>query len=1181
MKKRKILLGLAMAAMAVFTLSGCGDDNAPSPIVDAGEGSEGGQTGGQTGEGTIGGQTGGQTGEGTTGGQTGGQTGEGTTGGQTGGQTGGSTYELNVDESKLVSSNPGSLVTKGEVNVLNSAGMSESATITYDNVNGADSYNIYVDGALVDNKIAYTQKVNGYVKTELLGLTKGTHEVEIAAVKGGLESNGVKTKVSLNILNYDRSGYAHFNYNEGVGAYNNDGTLKENAIVLYVTDANKNTVELSYNGKIVNGIGNILNSVGKECDEADHKGQCKKVSSGKTYYGKANTNQGILLDLAQDNIPLVVRFVGCVSDSGLNQPGTFNASTASLIQGLTAYDGVDYGGSVGDNGHMARMKSAKNLTLEGVGNDAIIDGWGFHLMCESEHPDLAKNFEVRNLTFMNTPEDAVGMEGVENESSLIQTAPVERCWIHHNNFLCPNIASPAEGDKSEGDGSCDFKRGNYLTCSYNYFEDCHKTNLIGSGDSDLQFNITFHHNIWYHCGSRMPKSRRSNIHFYNNLIVGSGKDGAGTADLAANAYMYAENNYYLGAKNPVMDNGNKSATKLYGNVMVGCHGATVPQVASRETQVDSQCEYAKGNLDFRNFDTNPEVFYYDSVNKRSDCYLTDANAARIECIANSGSRYRTVLDLAKQKISPEVTNVASSATISGDNSLTLSKAKGVIKVFTVTTPVTITIAATSKVGYDTGYLLKIDGTFVLALAATEKQAVLENGVYVIVSGQSFTGEDDANDKETTVTTCRFEKFDSDEFNEKLIEDYNNAVAAIPSTIEYNDATYNLIKAAMDKYEILGDLKSQVTNYETNVVAALNEYKNLGKTAVEAAISAIGTVTSESGNAITSARSLYNAFVARFNDVTISNYDVLTAAEGAYSSFAIDACKNAISAIGTVTLDSKDAIETAEGLYATLTDDQKKAITNYAKLIEARTTYDNLVAAKSVDDLINSVDLTSIDSMQEVIDAYDLLTSDQKALVSDQAKMNQIKVQYVISLIDAIGTVDNTKGALISKARAEYDKLDSTLKSNVINYSTLTDAEATFEELVVDYTKTYSSTETLSANTGTTADGFTYSCNGFSNGIMKIRNNNSNFIKLDNIESSSVTVSLTAKMNDTSNNTVVSFVCEYKDGTTETKTVTINGTVSTNEVTFAGGIVKSVSFVGSIATGSKNVAVQSISVTYKK
>ncbi|MFQ7395084.1 MAG: hypothetical protein ACLRMX_08220 [Lachnospira eligens] len=51
--------------------------------------------------------------------------------------------------------------------------------------------------------------------------------------------------------------------------------------------------------------------------------------------------------------------VGAVSESGLYKTGTWATANAGLIDGLTDYDCNDYGGSVGDNGHMARMKSAR------------------------------------------------------------------------------------------------------------------------------------------------------------------------------------------------------------------------------------------------------------------------------------------------------------------------------------------------------------------------------------------------------------------------------------------------------------------------------------------------------------------------------------------------------------------------------------------------------------------------------------------------------------------------------------------------------------------------------------------------------------------------------------------------------------------------------------------------------
>ena len=78
------------------------------------------------------------------------------------------------------SSNPGVVATQGEVQILASAGKSESATITYSKVSGAESYNIYVDGTKVDETIAYTQELAASVRTDLVGLTKGTHNVEIA-----------------------------------------------------------------------------------------------------------------------------------------------------------------------------------------------------------------------------------------------------------------------------------------------------------------------------------------------------------------------------------------------------------------------------------------------------------------------------------------------------------------------------------------------------------------------------------------------------------------------------------------------------------------------------------------------------------------------------------------------------------------------------------------------------------------------------------------------------------------------------------------------------------------------------------------------------------------------------------------------------------------------------------------
>lgn len=426
------------------------------------------------------------------------------------------------------------------------------------------------------------------VRIDIPGLKAGTYELSIT-----VNGTAVPVKKSgISVSAYDRSGFAHFKYTIGVGAYKDDGTLKSNAKVIYVTDENKNTVELTYGGKTVKGIGNILNSVGQ-------------APAG----GKPNTNQGIIKDLAAAGIPLVVRFIGTVSDSGLYKSAPFAASSPSLIEGLTAYNALDNGGSEGDNGHMARIQSGKDITLEGIGYDAVIDGWGFHYIAQTSDPNFGKSFEVRNLTFINTPEDAIGMEGQQagkNDASDL-TAVVERCWIHNNEFYCPNITAPAESDKGEGDGSVDFKRGMWFTCSYNYFEKCHKTNLVGSADYSLQFNLTYHHNYWYMCKARGPLTRNANVHMYNNLVDMQTDYAQNTR---ANAYIFSEYNLFYACKSPQAVEG--GAIKSYKDSIASViwnKGTKGTVVQDKTEYVPNECQFKARGIKYDKFDTNPAQSY--------------------------------------------------------------------------------------------------------------------------------------------------------------------------------------------------------------------------------------------------------------------------------------------------------------------------------------------------------------------------------------------------------------------------------------------------------------------------------------------------------------------------------------------------------------------------------------------
>lgn len=460
------------------------------------------------------------------------------------------------------------------------------------------SYSGTMSGTLSGDDFTYlVRDMSGGVRIDIPGLKAGTYTLTVTTKSGTI------TKDNIVVNNYDRSGYAHYNYTDGVGAYNDDGTLKANAKVLYVTNDNKNTVTVSSSdGTTVTGIGNILNSAGSKPKTND---------KGTVLSTVINTNQDIIRKLAEDGTPLAVRFIGDVK----------------APEGLTAYDSYDYGGTVGDNGYMARMQNGKDITLEGIGNGAQINGWGFHFICQTAYPQFGKSFEARNLTFWGSPEDSLGMEGVQSGTTI--TASVERCWVHNCSFFPQKIANPAESDKAEGDGCCDFKRGNYMTMSYCYFKSAHKTSLIGSSDSSLQYNVTWHHNMWENCEARGPLTRNANVHIYNCYYK---QQSDFCINPRANSYVFAEYNLFENCKNPVrVDSG---AVKSYNNSFSGCieaNDATV--VTDKSTKVNTSNKYA-------NFDTDSSICYIPS----GDYKLTESvSQAKKEILAYTGVMKDTVV----------------------------------------------------------------------------------------------------------------------------------------------------------------------------------------------------------------------------------------------------------------------------------------------------------------------------------------------------------------------------------------------------------------------------------------------------------------------------------------------------------------------------------------------------------
>ncbi|MDE6586249.1 MAG: InlB B-repeat-containing protein, partial [Clostridia bacterium] len=739
-------------------------------------------------------------------------------------------------------------------------------------------------------------------RVDILGLPAGEYEVKINTST----SKSITLPAAVTVSAHDRSGYAHFKYTEGVGAYNDDGSLKDNAIVIYVTDKNKDTVMKdvvakysdlkmfkipNYGGgkdwsnKDADGIGWWLNNSQYTMDN-------KNSSSNKRPSNTYDQANGSKLGFKSTDRPIVVRFLG----------------TVTTPEGCTAYNSEDEGGSVGDNGNMVRMKNLKNITIEGVGDDAKIDGWGFHFIAGTDAVNgQGKSFEVRNLTFANYTEDAIGMEGQQSGSTI--TGPVERCWIHNNTFLPGRCDNPAESDKKEGDGSCDFKRGQYYTLSYNYFEYCHKTNLIGSSDSSLQYNITMHHNMWYQCGSRIPLLRQANLHFYNNYVFGDANEKTTpyshiakpelsyVHSLRANCYLFSEANYYDGNKN-VTDSKTGGAAKSWNDAYYTCFGTNVMKATTtREQQVSNNCSYS--GTSYAAFDTDPNLFYYDAENKVTNAKLDDPVTARLRVMKYAGALNfgetnshvsnsiiktetkeavtinetgSTEIALPSTKGTTTVNGVVFTTT--GASSGTV-KGKGQIATFTITAPAELTVVtpttgdpAPDLIGENGKvYASGFTGTLIITLPA---------GTYSISSGQK--------DKEAVISKIAFA--DTEASAATRLESARTALAAIPNVITLSDEA--IVKEAGVYYSALSSqqkeqLESELYQRYLKAVTALNE---LNVEMVIARIDYIGTVDSSSYSKINAARLAY-ASLSAADQTKITNYAKLTAAETAFDGFAVD------------------------------------------------------------------------------------------------------------------------------------------------------------------------------------------------------------------------------------------------------------------------------------------------------
>ena len=131
-------------------------------------------------------------------------------------------------------------VVKGTIQVTEAKGWLESAYVKFGKLDGAKGYHVYVKGGpysdytKIDHQLV--RNYGTYGRADVVGLPAGTYSLKVVAVNGsGVEVSSTACETeALQVKNYNREGFAHKGVS-GVGAYNDDGTLKEGAKVLMHT----------------------------------------------------------------------------------------------------------------------------------------------------------------------------------------------------------------------------------------------------------------------------------------------------------------------------------------------------------------------------------------------------------------------------------------------------------------------------------------------------------------------------------------------------------------------------------------------------------------------------------------------------------------------------------------------------------------------------------------------------------------------------------------------------------------------------------------------------------------------------------------------------------------------------------------------------------------------------------
>lgn len=453
----------------------------------------------------------------------------------------------------------------GVIQITEAKGWQESAYLKWAPFEGASSYNVYVDDKKIDAQLI--RQYASYYRADVLGLKEGTYSVKVVPVNAdGKEITGANTASNLVVKSYNREGFAHFKY-AGVGAYNNDGTLKAGAKVLYITAKTAKTVSTTVNtGKLetITGLQSIIDA----------------YSKGK------------------DKTPIAFRIIGKVNLSDLDH-------VSSSAEGL-------------------QVKGAKmNMTFEGVGDDATVYGFGF-LLREAE------SVEFRNFAIMRCLDDAMSLDtdnshvwihnmdlfygkkgGAADQAKGDGTVDIKGdskyVTVAYNRFWDNGKASMC-GMKSE-------TGENWITYHHNWFDHSDSRMARVRTMSVHMYNNYYQHNDVYGIGATSGSSIFMESNYFDAVkrpimssLQGTDAKGDGTFSGEKGGLIKAYDNVFT----------NKPDNFSYITYAENNTSFDAYEVSDPSEQVPASVKTLVGGTSYDNFDTNPSLMYAYAADKAED-----------------------------------------------------------------------------------------------------------------------------------------------------------------------------------------------------------------------------------------------------------------------------------------------------------------------------------------------------------------------------------------------------------------------------------------------------------------------------------------------------------------------------------------------------------------------------------